>query len=278
MLHIIRKWYWQEIEAPKKIKNSLKQWASSEKQRRKSKGKADDNCDSDDSDFVNEDDQNAIISDIPPVTFIYAYFGIELLKIRILIFYLNLTKAEMEAKRIEFLAKNKFHPQLFPDAWLVWYVYGPPKCGGHALFTNTEMLHLTKIKAARKLSEEEEVQELGQANKYARRTAKNVRKHGNSKANKDSDDVTEISETFPTSIKWIREDKPPTAMDQLDRAISTCKEMITLIQETIADDGDPDHEFEDEIKSLKAKLRTLLREKLNECLEDREVLKRKRDD
>ena len=67
-------------------------------------------------------------------------------------------------------------------------------------------------------------------------------------------------------------------MDQLDRAISTCKEMIALIQETIADDGDPDNEFEDEIKLLKAKLRTLLREKLNECLEDREILKRKRND
>jgi hypothetical protein len=67
-------------------------------------------------------------------------------------------------------------------------------------------------------------------------------------------------------------------MDQLDRAINTCKEMIALIQETIADDGDPDNEFEDEIKLLKAKLRTLLREKLNECLEDREILKRKRDD
>ena len=71
-----------------------------------------------------------------------------------------ISKEEEETKRREFQVKNKWNP----DHWLVWYLYGPPKCGGHLLFTNTEMQHLTKIKAARKLTEEEEIVELRQAN------------------------------------------------------------------------------------------------------------------
>jgi len=92
------------------------------------------------------------------------------------------------------------------------------------------------------------------------------------------DNITETSSQFPTSIKWIREEMPPTAMVQLDRAISTCKEMISLLQDMIKDEGDPDQEYEEEISTLRLQLRKLLKEKMNECLEDRSELKRKRND
>ena len=62
----------------------------------------------------------------------------------------------MEAKRKEFEDKNKWNAQRFPDCWLAWYVYGPPKCGGHHLFESSEMQHLTKVKARRTLSKEQE--------------------------------------------------------------------------------------------------------------------------
>jgi hypothetical protein len=141
------------------------------------------------------------------------------------------------------------------------------------------MLHLTKIKATKKLNEEEEVNNLGQANKYERRTKKGNRNKGSLKAMDTPDDnITETSSQFPTSIKWIREEMPPTAMVQLDRAISTCKEMISLLQDMIKDEGDPDQEYEEEISTLRLQLRKLLKEKMNECLEDRSELKRKRND
>jgi len=67
LLHIIRKWYWEEIEAPRRINNSMKQWLSSEKKRKQTKKKIQDTEESDDSDFVNDDEVQVKDCDVPQV-------------------------------------------------------------------------------------------------------------------------------------------------------------------------------------------------------------------
>ena len=84
LLHIIRRWYWEEIDAPRRIQNSLKQWMSSEnskREKRKADGADDDSGDDDfeETDSVQEKGVNFV------------------------------SKEEEEAKRREFQLKNKWY-------------------------------------------------------------------------------------------------------------------------------------------------------------------------
>ena len=180
----------------------------------------------------------------------------------------------MEAKRKEFEDKNKWNAQRFPDCWLAWYVYGPPKCGGHHLFESSEMQHLTKIKARRTLSEEEEIVELGQANKLARRQLKANRK-GKGLVLDNSDDSNSSHFQFPTEFKWIREEKQLTSADELDRAIQSTREMIALLVEMAETDDIVNGNVVQEISVYRKKLKDLLAEKIDDCLHNRAELKRK---
>ena len=72
LLHIIRKWYWQEIEAPRRVANSFKQWLSAESTRRKNKRLQKDGTEKEDSDFEDEEAEmtqaNNVEEDITSVT------------------------------------------------------------------------------------------------------------------------------------------------------------------------------------------------------------------
>ena len=74
LLHVIRKWYWLEVEAPRRIANSLKQWQSQEQKRRENRKKLQQiqSDESDDSDFEDEDERiGGAVGDITTVCFMY---------------------------------------------------------------------------------------------------------------------------------------------------------------------------------------------------------------
>ncbi len=187
----------------------------------------------------------------------------------------------MDAKKKLFESKNLWNSSRFPDAWLAWYVYGPPKCGGHTLFMKTEMQLLTKVKAPKPLTEEEEVIELGAANKYVRKIANKTRK-GKSQQDTDNDSImTAVGNSNAVrEIKLIREERKPlpTAFDHLERAITSTEKIIALLERMLQTEIDEDGEIKAELKARRKELRALLSDQIGEHLDSREDLKRQRTD
>ena len=141
------------------------------------------------------------------------------------------------------------------------------------------MQHLNKIKAARKLSEEEEIVELGQANKYARRTAKENRRKRNGQGHTLNDDAgSSVSTKGVHTIRWIREEKRPSDADFLDKEIARTRELIALLTETMEIDGDPDGELYESIKQCRLDLRRLLVENIAACKRERNMDRSPRDE
>ena len=192
----------------------------------------------------------------------------------------NLTLAQksmLEAKTLEFVGKNKWNVHRFPDPWLVWYVFGPPKCCGHPNITSTEMQHLTKIKAAKPLTEEEHVIEMGTSHKINRRLNKKNRTGGDSGKEKspgDEDGITSVSSQGMHSVTIVR--PPPTAIERLNETIAATKELILQLEKMVHEDGDDDGSIKEEIVECRFNLRQLLRDKITECNQGRSVYKRGR--
>jgi hypothetical protein len=169
--------------------------------------------------------------------------------------------AEVRAKRFEFNEKNKWDIHRFPDVWLTWYVFGPPLCCGHPQIRATEMQHLTKIKASKPMTEEEHVEELGQANKYVRRKSKSNRSKGVTPPTDDA--ITSESTRSVQAVKWIR--PPPSAIETLNESINATKELMLLLVNMAQETGDEDGSIVEEIDECKKNLRQLLRDKIEEC-------------
>ena len=207
LLHVIRKWYWTKIEAPRRIANSLKNHLSNKKKKIEEA--------SDDSDFEPDDDGEA-----------------------------NKSLNQVEKAKLDSLnEKNKWHANRFPNAWLVWYLYGPPKGIGHPDIGIQEMKHLTKMKAAKKLNEEEEVVQLGQLHKVTRRMGKKNRGIRINNQEGDDDRTTISTHTLTgglNEIKLVRSEAPSNAEQKMDKAISGLRNLILDLQQDIAEDGDDD--------------------------------------
>jgi hypothetical protein len=185
----------------------------------------------------------------------------------------DVNAAEMDAaKKREFVDKNKWNTMRFPNSWLVWYLYGPPKACGHPDLNITEMMHLTKIKASRKLNEEEEVVQLGQLHKIVRRKLKSKSRKQKSPGDEDSD--TEVGTTVSArsivnEIKLVRTSAPLTAEERMDKAIMNLKLMIENAKFQLEEDGDEDGTVRESIKDMRSQLNNLLREQMNNLLNER---------
>ena len=139
----------------------------------------------------------------------------------------------------------------------------------------TEMPILNKIKSSRLLNEEEEIVQAGQLQKQARHTEarnrerKRTDKGGRPIVTTDDDGSIASIGTSNNRFTWIKETKPPTAAEQLQNAILACKEMISIIQHSITMGNDENGIDAEELKYYQQKLRTLLRQQIDECLADR---------
>ena len=227
---MIRRWYWETEDSPRRIKNSLKSWKL--RQAGKKKTAADSDSDSND-DGCDEFPMPNGPSDEPVAS--------------------AEQKAAEEHKKKELEASNAFSLKWYPTAWIVWYCYGPPLACGQSEFRTTGMNHLLKIRRRKDKSEEEEIADMATASKYVRRHAR-----GKKGSNAEADDVAGDSndenattalttETGIRKIELVRPIPVPTRNDHLDRAIGACKDSL-VVMESMNDDGI----FNEEIKSKNA--------------------------
>ena len=179
---------------------------------------------------------------------------------------IDTTDRQLSEKLNEALKGYSFSLTYFPDEWLTWVLYGPPKALKRSEFQKLEMLHLRQVTSTpRELTENELVKEIEKQSKVVRRASRSTKnKSGDDTDNDDDVTATLISQNKGTTHTIVRELKLPsaTAISCLDMAINAKTSMVDLLRGRNVND--------DRINTLNDDILELLNKKAEEAMKEYE--------